>query len=717
MTHAQTLTPAALRAAVQAAAQAAVPEDALVALVPDWLSPATHAALQRAPQVPSAAATLIEARAQMEAVAADTFDPDLLDALEALDAALDADGRPAAIEVAAWLAAGGPATLALQAALADAPLPPDRWWSRPFTARSQAVARGLAGATLGPAATPAEGTTAPPPEGAVRLAASALGPQPADAMARARVPVLLVDQATGSGLVGHLEVLCFDHPVPPFDHRLARHAERSLRAAYAGAGALTATGTPPLAFERHHFAVHLPAQPDGRAQGAVIDGPSLGLAALVGLVSAWQGRPVPADLAVSAALALGPTGAVRVQAVDGVPAKARAWAAAGGRRLALHPDNLAGPLVTDPALITVPVAPPEAAGIGHLLAAAGLAPQGIQPLDDDLTQHARSEALRRLSAQVRTQAVHDPSLPVRPGESPYQVLADRLQHHLLRLGDALPADARARHAADAIVAYGLAGDRDGVAATLRLIEPLAAERDALPPSARVELNIARLTQAIEQHVTEPCHPTGPDDAARQALLTQAEALTGALATVDPWGAAPLAGRVASTVGRVHLHLGDPYAAMPAFARAAEAFAPAHQRHELARCGVYQAMALRAAGALESAGAQLDAARDALEAWTRPFSEPYARECLLYWRYERGRLALAAGDGAGAARWLERALEDARWHGFWPTAGILRSLALANPSGDAAARLAALPTPQRLGRFHAALQAEAAGQWPGDPLVY
>jgi hypothetical protein len=111
------------------------------------------------------------------------------------------------------------------------------------------------------------------------------------------------------------------------------------------------------------------------------------------------------------------------------------------------------------------------------------------------------------------------------------------------------------------------------------------------------------------------------------------------------------------------------------------------------------------GRHDEAITQLDRAAEELLQATRPWDEPYYSQCTLFWCYERARVHVASYQPELAEPCASRALQSARWQGWWPTAGLLRTRAwayrLLGREADAAADVA---------------QLEALARTAGHPLV-
>jgi hypothetical protein len=407
-------------------------------------------------------------------------------------------------------------------------------------------------------------------------------------------------------------------------------------------------GWPGLAFEDHEIVVW----PDGAGRGAV-EGESLALPAALAFLALWTGQPVAGDLAATGRLLVRARVPVHPVASAAQKAAALAEAAAGGDA----PPRLLG--AAGQGLARADVVVVEVEDFAAAVAAAGLDVAAAAPARDLGDIATRRKRLENLVVDVQAQQL-DRFRACAPGVDPWLALAHelRLLVDSLAQGSGETRERLDRARAHAALAYTHAGALDDAEALLRDVD-ITAET---PPPVTVLWHLVRIGQLIDESNWEEAHRLSAE-------------LDGWLERLTADQAAELRGRARGTQGRLLLHQRRTADALPLLVEALE-----HHRerapHEAGRSRVYVAMARRMSGDLEGAAQELERARDELRRHTRSYSEPYERTCLLYWRYERARLAVDAGDLAVAESVAREALADTSWRGSWPALGIQRTLAWA-----------------------------------------
>jgi tetratricopeptide (TPR) repeat protein len=211
----------------------------------------------------------------------------------------------------------------------------------------------------------------------------------------------------------------------------------------------------------------------------------------------------------------------------------------------------------------------------------------------------------------------------------------------------------------AALAYTHAGDHDAAAAALHQLEP----SDELPLALRGLSLIVELGLQIDQQNWPKCHE----------LSEQLEEMCRRMPASE---SALILGRALGVRGRALLHQRQLDPAILLLQRAVEE----HQQHlprELGRSRCYLAMAYREAGELERALETLARAAQDLDHYTKSYSIPYYLTSRLYWLYERARTLFGLGRYQEAIEDAMEALKEATWRGWWPRAGIMRTLVWAH----------------------------------------
>ena len=454
------------------------------------------------------------------------------------------------------------------------------------------------------------------------------------------MPLLLWDVEAAGARMGWLRVEAVDGGgLWGDDHAVGALAWDATRLAYAALSSLLPSGAPrPLEDHRFTFEVAVP-------EGATLDGRSLGLPVALALASCWTGRALPAGLCGSA----GVDASGRLRPVGRIAEKLDAARPFFGDhlRLVVAEGCASGPGIE-------PVASLEQA-----LRAIRLSLDTLAVAARQLPVTQRRRLLRELAEQAQLQDLtrhRDVG-----GANPWSVLAQRIESLAADLADdPRVATERAEALTWAAICYQHAGDSFSARGALQSVD-----ESALPPCGLVLKSIAAAGDEIDEATQDADRGWATS---RQWLVD----LDARLAELSADDAGHMTGLVRSQQGRLLLHAGDALAAGPFFETAIAAFG-VRDRHELPRTQVYLSMALRGVGDLDGARTTLDAADALLRDEVEVYDAAYAQQTRMYWRYERGRLAVAAGDGAAALEPLLLALRTAREGGWWPRAGVLRTL--------------------------------------------
>ncbi len=516
-------------------------------------------------------------------------------------------------------------------------------------------------------------------------------------------PLLVYLPERDTGAVVGLRVRYHEQGEPSSDapEPLRFGARQALRQAYEAAAAQMPGGWPGRPFEVHRIEL---VSPDG--ERFEIDQDSLTLPAILAFASLWTRVPLPANLAA--------TGTVqrdrRVGAVAWVPEKALALAAvceAAGfsPRLLLEPSSALE--LELPGVTAVPVA-----DVAQALGYAGLLPVGDGYRPEIETVRDGERRLQQLIGDVRDQQLEPYSHVA--GIPPWTMLADQLAWLVQALeargcrNPPLLVDGRCA----AAEAYSHAGE---IPRAMRVLG------DTEPPSqasqqARFAWHVRTLAGKLDSRDWD-------------AVGTQVSVVQDELRKLTPDVHAQQAGAAMGTMGRALLHGGRAADALPLLQAGVDHHV-LHQPAETGRSRIYLAMAMRRLGRLDDARAELEQARADIDADTREHGRSYHASTLMYWRYERARLALEAGDPAEAIALTEPVLAQARACWPWPLVPILRTRAWAFAQlardGDHADAMAELDqTIERAARIRAPgamrtlhiIQAEAHGPFRRDGEVY
>lgn len=462
-----------------------------------------------------------------------------------------------------------------------------------------------------------------------------------------RTPLLLVDGA-GKGSLVELRITARPCQAGVSALRgFGRSATKALRDAHRAAARFMPSGRPGAMLDDHEISFK-------GLEGAdiEIDGESLGLPAALAFLSLWLDQPLPSDLAATGRLMLR-DGEVSALPISGMSAKAAALRDAWGKSDE-KPRALVGDKQPDQTSIVDVIA---ASTLEEAIGIAGLDLSKAEPSSELGDVMSRKKRLADIVGDVEPQNLAQHGSCV-DGADPWNVLADEL---LLLIDSLVDAKGVSKELLDkarvlAALAYTHAGDFEGAEHLLGNIE---IDETTEPPVA-VLWHIVRMGNLIDAEDWSEC----------ERLSTEADVWAAKL-TGEKIG--ELIGRVKGTQGRVLLHQRRLEEAVPLLEEGVELHCT-QAPHEAGRSRVYLAMALRMKGDLEAARNQLDLARSELQRETLPFSDPYYRNCILYWRYERARLALEFGEAEQAVSLANKALEDTAWRGFWPELGIRRTLA-------------------------------------------
>jgi tetratricopeptide (TPR) repeat protein len=410
-------------------------------------------------------------------------------------------------------------------------------------------------------------------------------------------------------------------------------AMRGVRMAWLASGRLFRQG-PRYLLEDHRIEVQAVSDVDLQ-----IEGQSLALPVALAFASLWTETTIPDDMAATGSIK---DDLERIGPVEFVDLKSRVLAASGGARLLVAPSNEGQVQEVDAVVVNKLLDALRVAGIDPKSA-------GFEPVLGAV--HQRIVSLERLlrDAEVQELASHGT-----PDLSAWQVLADRM----VALADSLEPAQRVlaqRALATAAKIYLHGGEIDLAEGIGKRID-----RDRLPPSVRMILDIGLLTHAIDRNPSG----TGPFCARVEETLDE----------LEPEERVRVAGRALGTIGRAHLHLRDVRRAVQVLAEAVEA----HRGfpHELPRSRVYLASALRMAGRIEEALGELQRAQEELVA-ARAWHPAYERSTRLFWRMELARILVAAGRPAEALPLCRAALAESVWLGLWPQVGLLRVAACAH----------------------------------------
>ena len=559
-------------------------------------------------------ATTVTLRAWLETAAAARPEPEVMADLVAIDALLEpwAEGLLALDEDA-------------YAEAADAGHTDDSaWWGLPRRLESESLPplggvtdAGDPRAVIGRPGTPAYAAASGAP-GCVK------------------VPLVVIPD--GERPAGQLATLCVGAGTPlpgtflPLASEALRHGFRAAAAAMPGRA-----GRAP--YHAHRVAL----QPSG----LVVDGPSLGGAALAAFASCWLEAPPRADTTVAVSLAL--EGAVLVpMGVGGWDEKLEALVKGGIRRVVVAERDTACPRAGGFEWVDVSTVRDLLSAVGLDAATAGF----------EVEPPALADRLRALQEAIGCVAVQALDAYVGTELSPWIALGDHLwglSEDLLESPVASHREAACDGFAHAAIAYLHAGALDDARNATRLLEGR---------SVPDEVALLRDIVVLEQHIDGA--PLGdPEDHARR--------LESALGRARPEVLRDLGGYVLGTIGRWHLHARRWEDALEPLERAV-AHHEIHLPHEAPRSRVYLANALRRGGRAEASVNVLERALDGARDWVRPYSPSYAASTETYARYELARTLLDLDRLARAERMAAEALASARIFGWWPSLGIVRTRA-------------------------------------------
>ncbi len=488
------------------------------------------------------------------------------------------------------------------------------------------------------------------------------------------VPVLLYDRDAGMGRVGELRIAYADGAPFDADDPFGSQAAEAVRVAYdAAASVIAAGGLPGALFKEHHVRVLIEGDETFR-----IDGASLGLSATLAFVSLWTDRAIAPDVVC--------TGRViphaPIEPVVEVPAKLAAVAAYCGERTT--PIRFIASRHHERHLTHVPAkflrfVPVES--IGAAVHEAGLdVTSAVRPwrTPDDSTL---KRCLGELRDDVEHQRLDDHRVPGpdgRPVLDPWAMLGDKIRHLVDRLWRDKPLNDDAVDAlCHAAIAYEHAGDDALLQLTVlrvettRILDPVVRLLVAI---VRVNVEIDHLERTDEEY-----------DAKIREALKRIDAFDRETELRDDERERireRIEGRLRGTQGRALLHLRHPTdeeleRGIERHRQSVELHGASDSRHERGRSRVYLAMALRRAGRASEAATELalsfqDHHRDTIQR-----SRDYFEHGMLYWNYERARLAVEQRDATLAREHAERALRATVPGTWWPRAGILRTLAWAH----------------------------------------
>lgn len=524
------------------------------------------------------------------------------------------------------------------------------------------------------------------------------------------VPLLCVDRRTLTGLAGTLSIRRRKPGRPGIDPRLGPRARDGLERAFFAAVSLLRDGH----WHRSLFEYEVEASIENEHDWE-IDGASLALPAGLAFLALFTGRRGAAAAAATGDLRMH-QGTWRSKRVDHVVAKRAAWGqvAKEGACVLVACGDEAAARGDGPAIV-----PNEtfADVAEHFF--------GIRVFDvprdrDRPDEHAdpawqRSRLAALIDDVTRARLEHHRF----DDDSPWVVLADRLQLLIDSMSRAHGLTEPERndltrgriHAALALIH---AGEFARAGEILDALDPAA----LAPGAARLLAFTVRLDNLID----------GDDPAATErARMNLEHELEHGPSSPDP-GWAGVLGHALGTVGRSYMHARRSEA-LPWLVRGVEHHRRIADLHpdghvEVARSRCYLAMALREAGRLLDAAAELRAAEHDLDIAEARASRTYARSTRMYLAYEEARLELASGRVDFALHVLEEAEEAARAAGGpWPLAGILRTriwaLRAQGRLAEAATTYDELRTrigASTLGVFRRIL-AEAAGGYRADGEVY
>lgn len=433
--------------------------------------------------------------------------------------------------------------------------------------------------------------------------------------------------------------------------RYGEVAERAIRTAWRVAGALCPNKLAPFPWHGHRVHVDIPAAAGsvGDEGEAEIDGGSLGVAAALAFLSSWTGVPLPREHVYSAAI--GEDGAL--WPVEGLERKAAVVEACG-----VDPTPVLVVAARQPG-IDSPVPLLRAASVEHAAQLAGLGDAvsrivGTRPSVDALL--GRVDTLTRAFEAQRLDD-HDGLR--------WLDIADGLAWALGMLRDERGSRVRAvlEKFPNAALAYSYAG----VMPATRVYEPSSELVSQLRPFARTWDAIVRLACVL---------PTD-DWAECDSLAARLRAEDDALRASDVSGWEKIHGMALGTLGRLELHRREHRDLARSIALLEEGVAHhlLHEEREVPRSRCYLANALRLAGRLVDAHAQLEAARRDVAALRErePF---YARSTTMFVAYEWGRLRLSEGEPAAALAELDEASRISSQLAAWAPRGLPRARAQA-----------------------------------------
>lgn len=460
------------------------------------------------------------------------------------------------------------------------------------------------------------------------------------------VPVVLIDTATGDGLVVALRVRVGS---AGGDDRIRAIAWQAMERAYEAVSRSSPTKLPRDAWDDLSFDI------DGLPAEAEVDGDSLALPFAIAIASLWQGRPPPADVVATGNVRAGDGAAIGM--VEGVLAKVRAAAAAAGGTPVRVLVPAASAVVTDQPSTTLH-------GVSSLADALAIAGLALEHADYLPCWPDRASLVRRLREDIE-HVEHQNLADFTDRGDPWRALALRLR----LAADAMSADADAdaddlvgRARVYASLAYQHAGDVDQAKALLR-----GSKRVELPLDLEPLRTLVQLGAAIDDADWAACDELSVrvDEELLRCSVKAQQALFG---------------MVRGTQGRAQLHRRRNDDAV-ALLRESVDWHARHLRREVARSRIYLASALRQAGAFADALQELGTAGHELNEMRRS-SRPYARSTEVFLRYERARVLVALHQFPQARDEALAALQSSQGMGFWPRLGLLRVLAWANAAvGD------------------------------------
>ena len=576
----------------------------------------------------------LTARLQLELLSAVLADPDVYNALIALDEAKDA-WSDAVLGVPLWQ---------VQTLLDGFPADPDTWWGA-WEALEQDVPEHEIAAAFEEKEEDV-GVEAPKPMAALTAV---------DTVAQSGVGetwILLVGLETNEGAVGRLRVShCQNGGLFPRSERLTGVAARAVNEAFNAAVQFMEPPLPRYPLEDHEVRVE-----DLDGSFIPVEGGSLALPVALGFLSLWAEQPLPVDLALTGGLKR-EGDAILVTGVKGIAAKARAWAAyrtgACALRLVVPGDH--GKRASGLGLDVR-----ESSELREIVADLGLDPSAApRPSLGDVP--GRVGELKRLlehalGSDLREHQIQGPI-------NPWEVLGDRIRIYAESLEGRSPYRELLQRAYSAAVqCYARAGNGHKTDTMLARLSQDSEEK--LRDSIRVVRQTARLSSR-----------TGLRRFAADLPADIAE-LVGLVERLDYDDGLHLCGPALGTVASAQCYLGQLDDALANFRKSLASFEEAETHYQLGRTRLHMAAAYRMRRDPDAARAQLKVAWDSLLQYTRADYGEYFHSTAMYWHYEAARLEVVCGAGEKALWHASEALAPAEMLGWWPSVGILRTQAWA-----------------------------------------